>query len=86
MKSELEIDFHRDFSLLQSKPPITITLSAVEAWVLMSQLQLALRHPKNKGSSAAIVMKIAQNLQDELAITDVLKEVAEMGWRKEFDE
>ncbi len=86
MKSELERDFIKDFPKLLKLPPVLIELSAVNAWQLMSQLQLALRHPLNKGPAAKFSLNLAKQLQGQLAITETLKEVAEMGWHPEFDE
>ncbi len=85
MSSDLEVKFIKDFTLLQSRPAIQLTLKPVEAWALMSELQLALRHPLNKGGTAKIAMKIAQSLQEQLSITETLRKVAEMGWHAEFD-
>jgi hypothetical protein len=70
---------------LHRRPEVTVKLSALEAWILMSQIQLALRHPENKGEPAKIVETIARTIQKEFDVDPVLTELAEQGWHAEYD-
>lgn len=64
---------------------VQITLTKFQAWVLMSQLQLALRHPENVGLTSEIAKTLALRLQTATATTEALYTVAECGWNPEFD-
>lgn len=62
--------------------PVVIELTPAEAWIVLSQLQLALRHPQNTGPSAKIAREIAQRIQAVVARESVLAAVAEAGWQE----
>lgn len=64
---------------------VTLKLTALEAWIVMAQLQLALRCPGNDGSSAYVTQRIARTLQDAVASTPLLRSLAEMGWDPQYD-
>jgi hypothetical protein len=65
---------------LQIRPPITWQLSALQGWIVLTQLQLALRHPHNTGASAQLVRELAQALQDAVAPDGALAALAAAGW------
>ena len=78
--------FSEEFRNLCVDPqPIVLPLTKLQAWVLFSQLQLALRHPKNKGSSADIAKYIAEQIQKHVAVSPALAEVAKRGWNPKYD-
>lgn len=81
--ADLFRDFSADFRSLRERPDIRIALPATAAWVVMAQLQLALRHPDNGGETAAIARRFARELQRAVAITPALHAVAEQGWGPE---
>ncbi len=86
VKKGLQEKFNEAFDeLCRRQDMITLQLTVLEAWVMLSQLQLALRHPKNTGGSSAIAHKIADRLQKMVASDGALAEVAELGWRPEHD-
>jgi hypothetical protein len=62
--------------------PVLIELQPIEAWVLLGQLQLALRHPENTGPSAKITRVLARHIQARVAGSGVLAAVAEAGWQE----
>lgn len=66
---------------------IPLDLGVYEAYALVAQLQLALRHPGNAGESADCARQFAQALQAYLGreIDPVLAESLEYGWHPEFD-
>ena len=83
---------HQPYVLTQQCPEcpdvsiVNITLTKFQAWVLMAQLQLALRHPDNVGPSAEIAQSLALRLQTAVTSgSEVLHEVAERGWNPEHD-
>ena len=57
---------------LDARAPVMIQLSAVDAWQIMAQLQLALRHPTNKGPSSKVADLGARIFQRDLATTPAL--------------
>jgi hypothetical protein len=66
-------------------PPAQLDL--LSAIVLISQIQLAGRHPENKKTKTyALAAQLARRLQ--AAVVDVepqLEEILQMGWNAEFD-
>lgn len=82
MASDLYARFQEEFRVLLEAPDLHLVISPVDAWILLSQLQLALRHPENQGPSAEIARKIARFLQESMQLTGTLAEVAELGWQK----
>jgi hypothetical protein len=73
--------FSEEFRNLCLDPhPINLLLSKLQAWALFGQLQLALRHPENKGATADIARHFAEQIQKQIATTPVLAEVAKRGW------
>lgn len=86
MKSDLENQFKKDFrELCGGDATITFGFTRLEAWVLFAHVQLALRHPGNKGPSAEIARKVAERIQKRVATTGALAEIARRGWHQEFD-
>jgi hypothetical protein len=78
--------FHDEFRNLCFDPqPIELRLSKLQAWALFSQLQLALRHPENKGATADIARHFAEVIQKQVAKTPALAEVAKRGWDAKYD-
>lgn len=86
VKNGLQDKFKAEFDeLCRRQEMVTLQLTTLEAWVVLAQLQLALRHPKNTGGSSVIAHKIADRLQKIVASDGALAEVAELGWRPEHD-
>jgi hypothetical protein len=79
-------DFKHIDRLLENAQSIGMKITAPRAFVLLSQLQLALRHPENNGASAEIARDIAQRLSDRLsAIDPAIAALIAQGWHPEFD-
>jgi hypothetical protein len=79
--------FSEEFRNLCLDPqPIELLLSKLQAWALLGQLQLALRHPKNKGATADLAKHVAQIIQKQVAVTPALAEVAKRGWNHDVPE
>jgi len=80
---ELFAQFQHDFTALALDPgEVILTMTKVEAWGLLSQIQLALRHPQNTGEIASVARSIGEMIQREVATTPALQEVANRGWGK----
>lgn len=73
------------YELQAREAPVLIELQPVEAWVLLSQLQLALRHPENTGPSAKVSRQLALKIQERIASEGVLAAEAEAGWQEVGD-
>lgn len=79
-------NFNRIGQLLDQAQPLEMAIMPFRAFVLVAQLQLALRHPDNQGSSAEIARDIATRLQTLLGQIDpAIAEALEQGWNPEFD-
>jgi hypothetical protein len=69
---------------LGAAPPLKQDLPAPYGFVLLAQLQLALRHPNNRGGAARITRQIAEQL--EAAIVERVPELAALcaaGWDRD---
>jgi len=74
-------------AMCRDPQPIVLELSKALAWILMAQLQLALRHPANTGATALQARGLAERLQQLVAgDSPILLLVAEKGWRPALDE
>lgn len=74
------------FHKLKDAEPIPLSIDASAAFLLICQLQLALRHPGNNGDGSVIIRQIATVL--EQAIGERVPEAVtqlEKGWHPEFD-
>lgn len=66
--------------------PVNISTDGMTTFMLIAQLQLALRHPGNKGGYADSVRELAINLQNQLiSRLPELKPILDQGWHPEFD-
>jgi hypothetical protein len=77
----------RDFAERVARlEPLPFTLSPYTAVVIVSQIQLALRHPGNVGELAKQARHIARTLQERLAEQDPeVGRYLEQGWHEVFD-
>jgi hypothetical protein len=65
---------------LRTREPITLQIRPLEAWALLGNLQLALSSELNRGATARIGRRIARQLEQAVATTPALKELARRGW------
>ncbi|HEY9699687.1 MAG TPA: hypothetical protein V6D10_20670 [Trichocoleus sp.] len=68
--------------------PATVEFATTPArlFILLSHLQLALRHPDNIGESAAIARQIADNLANMIChYVPEARQLIEMGWNPACD-
>ena len=79
---ELELEALKD-----KGADIVLHLTPVQAFMLIGQIQLALRHPSNRGISAAIAEDLAHMLERILSEHGpALAELIARGWNAELDE
>lgn len=85
-EEELERQFSAEFQALASRTEaFCLVISPLEAWIILSQLQLALRHSENTGESALKARAIARELQAFVAPGGALAIVARRGWDSRYD-
>lgn len=78
--------FSTEFNELSTETNLHLEISPLAAFTLLSQLQLAFRHPGNTGSARLLAEDIARQLQKALCLPgSALHEIAERGWHQEFD-
>jgi len=84
MSTEAEqLDALKDLALDQTDR-LTVTFTRWQWWLIFSNLQLALRHPHNKGAGAVTARQIATAIQYEIAPAgSPLGDLAERGWSGE---
>lgn len=74
--------------LAESQEKIEFAITPGRAFALIGQLQLALRHPENRGPSTEIVRQMIANMAQAIAtVTDTPEviEIVAMGSHPEFD-
>ena len=64
---------------------IHLDLTRWQAYCLIAQLQLALRHPGNTGMSRPVVEQIAHDLESVFSDSPILSRLLRMGWRERFE-
>ena len=66
--------------------PVHLQTDGLTIFMLIAQLQLALRHPGNAGESADKIRELAVDLQNQLTtrVPDI-KPILDRGWHPEFD-
>ncbi len=80
-------DFDDVLDALLTMPPMSLALTGFEAFMLISHLQLALRHPGNKGPCAEMATQLVRTLQHLLSEHDpCIGVVIEASWHPEFDD
>ncbi len=75
----------QEFKNLENLPPVSLILPANAIWLIICQLQLALRLPQNKGKIAEDTRDIAEQLQHGFDWSPLLKQSLEWGWNPEHD-
>jgi hypothetical protein len=84
---ELFKRFSEEFKALREDPqPVILEMSKIEAWMLMAEVQLALRHPNNKGSSSKYSKAVVERLASQIVTTPALIEVYRRGWEPKYDD
>lgn len=79
-------NFNRINFVLSIIPPIQLEIDAVQALTIVSQIQLALRHPENQNDASAIARSLAQQIGGVLSQFDPeLAKLIEAGWNPELD-
>ena len=84
---EWERRFRHDLEtvLLDKSVVLELKLNRLDAWMLMTGIQLALRHPKNTGPTSVVLRSIAERLIGLVATTPTLRELAMAGFNPDFD-
>lgn len=75
------------FGKLQSSDfLVKLEINLINSFVMVGQLQLALRHPANEGESSKRMKQFAQDLIDAISSqVPEARQYLEMGWHSEFD-
>ena len=82
----LQAQFQTEFAALAARiDTIRLSLTPLEAWALLGQIQLASRHPDNTGPTWRMTESIARRLAAIIAPSGALKIVAERGWDARYD-
>lgn len=84
--NEFEAQFIRELATLRNRPNVKLELTALAAYCLIGQIQLACRHPANDGHGRDIAEAVARVLINQVATTPALAEVIRRGWDPQYDE
>jgi hypothetical protein len=72
---------------MSEKPPIQVEMSGILAYMLISQCQIAARHPNNVGPSRDQVRDFLESLESQICKPGSAVAVTiEMGWNGPFEE
>jgi hypothetical protein len=70
----------------KEKVVLPIMLSPIKAMTIVSQIQLALRHPDNQGPGAALARHIALEITNDLTeVHPDFEKLLAMGWDPRYD-
>lgn len=85
---DLMLRFAAEFKALADRRHVAVILelTPLQAWALLSTVQLALRHPLNIGAISRIARDLAETLERAVATTPALAEVARRGWHRLYDQ
>ena len=67
------------------RPKLSFLLTPAEAFCLLGQLQLALRHPLNTDAAAVVALGLAKRLENHFADDPAIARVAAAGWDPRYD-
>ena len=82
--SERQKDLERAFrEAIQTAGPLRVELSALEAVSIVGQLQLALRHPANRGETTKIARRFIEQIRRQ--VPEGLQRNIDAGFNPEFD-
>ena len=75
------------FKQLEDAEPILLQITPDGAFMLLAQLQLALRHPANRGEAAEVIKHFAVELQQRIVErVPETQSVLDAGWHPECDQ
>ena len=87
MLDAMEQDFTQEMKeLMKSNIQVHLVLSAPEAWIILAQLQLALRHPLNNGASSDVAHRVVEEIASKVACSPRLRAIYEAGWDPDCDQ
>lgn len=73
-------------NVMSDRQPIALTITIRDAWMLISGIQLATRHPE-LGPTKQILIEIARQFQGVIIQAHPeSEELLEAGWNQDFDE
>jgi hypothetical protein len=70
---------------LDTRAGVILELGTVQALLLIAQLQLALRHPANRGPGAAFALNMTREIEAHLGKTPGLRWLIARGWDPSYD-
>lgn len=79
------LNIAQELKNLGNEPTIDIRISPLAAWCLIAQIQLALRHPANNGTTGQHAKDIALALQSRIGMSEAMQQFTNKGWNKEYD-
>jgi hypothetical protein len=82
---DLNKRFMSEFEALVEQE-VQLNMEAATAWIIMSQLQLALRHPQNVGPTTQIIRQVIDEIIGKVCPAgSALFELAQMGFDSKYD-
>ena len=83
---ELTIKRHAQILEKLNNQPIVLEIDGQTLFAVFAQLQLALRHPSNKGETSRVTRNFALKLQEMFCqIEPRAREICDAGWQSELD-
>jgi hypothetical protein len=83
---ELPERFKSEYEAMEKiSPKVFVSMSYSEAWALMQMIQLACKCPGNSGPGRWLAEKIARAVQRVICPSSALWEVAEDGWKTNWN-
>lgn len=74
-------------NVMRDRTPIALTITIRDAWLLVSGLQLATRHPEIDPTTKTFLEALARQFQGVIVEAHPeAGELLEMGWNQNFDQ
>lgn len=88
IEDDLQVQFTKEMhEYVQTySADITFNVNFMEAWCLLCQLQIASRHPENKGETSVIAREIIEQVFNALPLGPAIREVIRRGWDSNYDQ
>jgi hypothetical protein len=72
--------------VMSDQTPLTVNISIMQAWLMVSAVQLAWRHPGLSGAMKRHLREIADQFGDRIVeIHPESRDLLDAGWQPEYD-
>lgn len=86
MNGKLYKDYVLTARVMQDEKPVNLTINLGSAWILVTGIQLATRHPDINEPMKAMLTAVARQFQDVIIeVHPEVEDLLERGWDATYD-